>query len=240
MGALLLLLWPLPIVGIYNFGMWGICINWRKPIAACKTQCRSLSQRLTEPLPRDFQATPSYNDTRANLKRKSAVILLNIQLDCFTVHGTTMSANILGSVYMQSFGIGNSLRNYRFYVIATSISKCKGGAKKKEFQSEIKFDLEGQGQSTLKSIGTLSKSLECFGSNLMILAGACDAFSRGEKNDGHTHTQAMTTVESQYWWRVKILKNKADQYVLVIKSDLQSQGSHTRYDAFIMTILGSS
>ena len=78
------------------------------------------------------------------------------------------------------------------------------------FDFEVKFDLEGQGQSPPKTIGILTKVFYIYGPNLVILAWTGDELSRGQalhwRTDGHTHrqTQATTIPEGQYWPRVKM------------------------------------
>ena len=65
------------------------------------------------------------------------------------------------------------------------------------FDFEVKFDLEGQGQSPPKTIGILTKVFYTFGPNLVILARADDELSRGQasayrthrRTDGQTHRQ---------------------------------------------------
>ena len=56
------------------------------------------------------------------------------------------------------------------------------------FDFQVKFDLEGQGQSTPKTIVILTKMFCMSGSNLVILAGTSDRLSRGKKLviDAHT------------------------------------------------------
>ena len=77
------------------------------------------------------------------------------------------------------------------------------------FDFEVKFDLEGQGQSPPKTIGILTKVFYIYGPNLVILAETGHELSRGQARDwhtdGHTHrqTQATTIPEGQYWPRVK-------------------------------------
>ena len=75
------------------------------------------------------------------------------------------------------------------------------------FDFEVKFDLEGQGQSPPKTIGILTKVT--YGPNLVILAWTGDELSHGQtwwRTDGRTdgQTQATTIPEGQYWPRVKI------------------------------------
>ena len=63
------------------------------------------------------------------------------------------------------------------------------------FDFEIKFDLEGQSQSPLKTIGILTKVFYTYGPNLVILAWTGDELSRGQasayrtQTDGRTHRQ---------------------------------------------------
>ena len=76
------------------------------------------------------------------------------------------------------------------------------------FDFEVKFDLEGQGQSPPKTIGILTKVFYTYGPNLVILAWTGDELSRGQtwwRTDGLTdgRTQATTIPEGQYWPRVK-------------------------------------
>ena len=75
------------------------------------------------------------------------------------------------------------------------------------FDFEVKFDLEGQGQSPPKTIGILTKVFYTYGPNLVILAWTGDELSRGQtwwRTDGLTdgRTQATTIPEGQYWPRV--------------------------------------
>ena len=73
------------------------------------------------------------------------------------------------------------------------------------FDFQVKFDLEGQGQSTPKTIGILTKLFCMSGSNLVILAGTSDKLLRGQARDWRPHgqTQATTIPEGQNWPRVK-------------------------------------
>ena len=75
------------------------------------------------------------------------------------------------------------------------------------FDFEVKFDLEGQGQSPPKTIGILIKVFYTYGPNLVILAWTGDELSRRQtwwRTDGQT--QATTIPEGQYWPRVKMDK----------------------------------
>ena len=61
------------------------------------------------------------------------------------------------------------------------------------FDFEVKFDLEGQGQSPPKTIGILTKVFYIYGPNLVILADTGHELSHGQardwRTDGRTHTQ---------------------------------------------------
>ena len=61
------------------------------------------------------------------------------------------------------------------------------------FDFEVKFDLEGQGQSPPKTIGILTKVFYIYGPNLVILAETGHELSRGQardwRTDGRTHRQ---------------------------------------------------
>ena len=62
------------------------------------------------------------------------------------------------------------------------------------FDFEVKFDLEGQGQSPSKPIGILTNVFYTYSPNLVILAETGDELSRGQardwRTDGHTQTYA--------------------------------------------------
>ena len=80
------------------------------------------------------------------------------------------------------------------------------------FYFEVKFDLEGHGQSPLKTVRILTKVFYTYGPNLVILAWTGVELSCGQtwwRTDGLTdwrtdgRTQATTIPEGQYWPRVK-------------------------------------
>ena len=54
------------------------------------------------------------------------------------------------------------------------------------FDFEVKFDLEGQGRSVPKTIGTLTKFFCIFGPNLVILAWTRPELSRRQASDWQT------------------------------------------------------
>ena len=87
------------------------------------------------------------------------------------------------------------------------------------FDFEVKFDLEGQGQSPPKTIGILTKVFYTYGPNLVILAWTGDELSRGQtwwRTDGLTdgRTQATTIPEGQYWPRVKSIADLSQWCVI--------------------------
>ena len=77
------------------------------------------------------------------------------------------------------------------------------------FDYEVKFDIEGQGQSPPKTIGILTNVFYTYGPNLVILAWTGDRVIARTNlvTDGLTdgQTQATTIPEGQYWPRVKNL-----------------------------------
>ena len=83
---------------------------------------------------------------------------------------------------------------------------------------QVKFDLEGQGQSPPKTIGTLTKLFCTFCPNLVVLAWKRRDLWRGQARGWRTHTQtdthtdrqtqATTIPEGQNWPRVKNSKCK--------------------------------
>ena len=68
------------------------------------------------------------------------------------------------------------------------------------FDFEVKFDLEGQGQSLPKTIGILTKVFYIYGPNLVILAERDDELSHGQARDWRTdgHTQTDRRRQRQY------------------------------------------
>ena len=64
---------------------------------------------------------------------------------------------------------------------------CRQAQNGATFDFELKFDLEGQGQSPPKTIGILTKVFYTYGANFVILAWTGDEFSRGQASDYRTH-----------------------------------------------------
>ena len=82
---------------------------------------------------------------------------------------------------------------------------CGQAQNSKNFDFQVKSDLEGQGQSTPETIGILTKMFCISGSNFVILAGTSHKLSRGQARDWRPHgqMQATTIPEGQNWPRVK-------------------------------------
>ena len=64
---------------------------------------------------------------------------------------------------------------------------CRQAQNGVTFDFEVKFDLEGQGQSPTKTIGILTKVFYNYGPNLVILAWTGDELSCGQASDYRTH-----------------------------------------------------
>ena len=106
------------------------------------------------------------------------------------------------------------------------------------FDFEVKFDLEGQGQSPPKTIGILTKVFYTYGPNLVILAWTGDELSRGQtwwRTDWRTdgRTQATTIPEGQYWPRVKIITHHIQHFTWLIIY----WAWHTQYYVWILMML---
>ena len=71
--------------------------------------------------------------------------------------------------------------------------KLKNGV---TFDFEVKFDLEGQGQSPPKTIGILTKVFYTYGPNLVILAWTGDELSRGQASDYRTNGRTDTQTDA--------------------------------------------
>ena len=61
---------------------------------------------------------------------------------------------------------------------------------------QVKFDLEGQGQSPQKTIGTLTKFFCTFCPNLVVLAWTRDDLWRGQARGWRTHTHTDTHTQT--------------------------------------------
>ena len=73
---------------------------------------------------------------------------------------------------------------------------CREAQNGVTFDFEVKFDLEGQGQSPPKTIGILTKVFYTCGPNLVILAWTGDELSRGQASDYRTHGRTDTQTDA--------------------------------------------
>ena len=69
---------------------------------------------------------------------------------------------------------------------------CRQAQNGVNFDFEVKFDLEGQGQSPPKTIHILTKVFITYGPNLVILAWMGDELSHGQAGGWRTHTDTHT------------------------------------------------
>ena len=76
-------------------------------------------------------------------------------------------------------------------ILAWTADDLWGGQAQNEvkFDFQVKFDLEGQGRSSPKTIGTLTKVFCTFVPNLVILAWTSGELSCGQARHWHTHTR---------------------------------------------------
>ena len=105
---------------------------------------------------------------------------------------------------------------------------------------EVKFDLEGQGQSLPKTIGILTKVFYIHGPNLVILAERGDELSREQardwRTDRHTHTDRRSIINTDV---ACVEEYKIDIYLLrVYTIDIFSMATTTRHYVNI-TIIAS-
>ena len=71
-------------------------------------------------------------------------------------------------------------------------SLCRQAQNGVTFDFEVKFELEGQGQSLPKTIGILTKVFYIYGPNLVILADTGHELSRGQAKGWRTRTDTHT------------------------------------------------
>ena len=79
------------------------------------------------------------------------------------------------------------------------------------FDFEVKFDLEGQGQSPPKTKGILTKVFYTYGPNLVILAWTDDELSRRQAPvgvDAHARTHTQTDADNDNTRRPKLALGK--------------------------------
>ena len=107
------------------------------------------------------------------------MVALKIQLDCSTVHDTTLWANI----YVRSnVGCGTDSVFIRFLQVSQIFQRRKSDANKHDFEN--KLNLTCQAQSTPKTIGILTKVFWTSGPNSAALSWTDDELSPGQAQNG--------------------------------------------------------
>ena len=104
---------------------------------------------------------------------------------------------------------------------------------------EVKFDLDLQGQSPLKTIGIFKKIFYTYGPKMVILAWTGDELSRGQARDYRTHiradghadrqTQATTIPEGQNWPWVKNVRDLNNSQTLHWRAPITVHFYNFRY-----------
>ena len=92
------------------------------------------------------------------------------------------------------------------------------------FYFEVKFDLEGQGQSPPKTIGILTKVFYTYGANLVILAWTGVELSRGQASDYRTHgrTDTQTDAGNDNTRRPKLASGNKNSNIFIHKNVFES------------------
>ena len=218
MHAVLVLFRPLPNVGIQNFGMWGMYILAKAyrsienplPIAESRTgkpAMVTLKIQLDCSTAHDTTLWPNifvrshlgcgtdsvficlcrshkyFKDAKA--MQINRILKMRLNLTC-QAQSIPKTVGILTKVFCTS--------GPNFVVLAwTGDELLRGQAQNGvNFDFEVKFDLEGQGQSPPKTIVILTKVFYIYGPNLVILAETGHELSRGQAKGWRTHTDTHT------------------------------------------------
>ena len=228
MHAVLVLFRPLPNVGIQNFGMWGMYNlarayrSIKNPMPMARVEDWEASNGHTKDTTRLFhgpwhdavgehicaqpfrmwnrlrfhmfmQVSPIFQRRKSNANEQDFENKLNFTCQA---QSTPKTIGILTKVFCTS---GPNL-----VVLARTGDELSHGQAQNgvNFNFEVKFDLESQGQSPLKTIGILTKVFYTFGPNLAILAWTGPELSHGQANDWrtdwYTHTRTHTHRRWQY------------------------------------------
>ena len=238
MHAVLVLFRPLPSVGIRNFGMWGMHDLAKAYRRALKIHCQSPSRGPLEASNghtkdttwlfhgpwhdsvgehicaqpfrmwsrhrsiRFLQVSQIFQRRKSDANKQDFVNKLNLTCQ---VQSTPKTIGILTKVFCTS---GPNL-----VVLARTGDELSHGQAQNgvDFDFEVKFDVEGQSQSLLKTIGILTKVLYIYGLNLVILAWRGDELSRGQacdwRTNGHTHRQTDTGNDNTHRPKLALGKN---------------------------------
>ena len=241
MHAVLLLFRPSPNVGIQNFSMWGMYDlskayrSMQKSIANRRVEDWEASNGHTKDTTRLFhgpwhvsvcghvcakpfrmwnrlrfirflQVSQIFQRRKSDVNKQDFENKLN--LTCHA-QSTPKTTGILTNVFSTS---GPNLVTLAWTGDELSRGQDQNGV---NFDFEVKFDLEGQGQSPPKTIGILTKVFYIDCSNFVILAQTGDELSRGQardwRTDGHTHTQ--TDAGNDNTRRPKLASGKNDIFL---------------------------
>ena len=152
---------------------------WHDPVGEhiCAQPFRMWNRLRFHPF---LQASQIFQRRKSDANKQDFEIGLNLTCQAQSVPKTT---GILTKVFCTS---GPNL-----VVLAWRVTSSKYGQAQNmvTFDSEIKFDLEDQGQSHHKAIGFLTKFFYAYGLNLVILACTGPEWSCGQTNDWHTDWQ---------------------------------------------------
>ena len=87
------------------------------------------------------------------------------------------------------------------------------------FDFEVKFDLESQGQSPPKTIGILPKVIYTYGPNLVIIAWTGNELSGGQARGYRTHrrTHRQTDAGNDNTRRPKLASGKKESLFIAMK-----------------------
>ena len=141
----------------YNILACEVCMISRKPTEACKYPLPIAESRTGKP----------------------AMVTLQIQPDCSRVHNTFLLANI----YVRShLGCGTDSVSSVFLQVSQIFQRRKSDANKQDFEN--KLNLTCQAESTLKTVGILTKVFCTSGPNFVVLAWTGDELSLGQAQNG--------------------------------------------------------
>ena len=225
MHVVLVLFRLLPYVGIQNFGMWGMYTlvkayrsiqksianrrveDWEASNGHTKDTTRLFHGPWHDPVDEHLRAQPCrmWNRLRFHPFLQVSQIFQRCKSDAnkqdfenklnltCQAQSTPKTIGILTKVFWTSGP--NSV------VLAWTDDESSHGQAQNgiNFDFEGKFDLEGKGQSTPKTIGTLTKVFYICGSNLVILAWTGLELSRGQASDWHTDGQTDAGNDNTRW-----------------------------------------
>ena len=107
---------------------------------------------------------------------------------------------------------------------------CRQAQNRVNLDFQVKFDLEGQGRSVHKTLGTLTKVFCIFCPNLVVLAWTGPELSRGQASDWHTDRQTDTHTDAgnDNTQRPKLASGKNDHHRTWLIMPTQGLWFHTK------------